>query len=325
MVDAYSPILRSGRNEQQVIQWFGGFSHFEELDRALELHPILAVFEADDLALLPVFQDGGDRVYIDLPAYLGEKSTRFTDTVNRTIGTFGDRESFFEEFADRIPFPMISGFPDSPIGYEHHVAIHRALEDVYPRIAHRLMVTSRSDGFSGRQRQQLQRLREVARPGDDVFMFDVVDIKMGADPPVEAELAHLSEVFANFETGVLNAFDALQGQPENLTPGLADRFDCSTFGDFAIDRRYPSRGGGRPSSITLTHYHPNHRRVEYFGGEHYADAAATMLEWEAWETEHCDFCADIAAMVEQGIDQDLGRGKRNRMGHYIESVLRGAI
>lgn len=325
MTTAYSPILRSGRNEQQVIQSFGGFAHFEGSDRAFDLHPIYVVFEEDDLAQLPIYEDAGDRVYVDLPEYLGDKATRHTDTINETLNRFGSRESFFRENSDRIEFPLISGFPDHPVEYGIHVSIHQSLRDDYSRIGHRLMVTSQADGFSERQRAVLEDLRDIARPDSDVIMFDVMDVSLGEGTSVEEELEYLVDMFADFETGVLNAFDPLQDQPENLTPEFAERLGCSSFGDFAIDRRYPPDGGGRPNTINLPHYYPNHQRVEIFEGADYADAGANLMEWDAWDTHHCDFCTDIATMVEQGIGQDLSRGKRNRMGHYIESVLRGAI
>lgn len=324
MPDAYNPVLRNGENERQVIQSFGGFNHFDDSEHDLALHPIVAVTSEEDLGELHAYRDAGNRVYVDLPEYLGDKATKFTEDINETIDEHGSRESFFRSNSDEIQFPMISGFPDRPVEYGIHISIQSALEDEYSQIAHRLMVASRTNGLSDGQKETLKELVETIRPQRDVVMFDVVDIELGEDNKVEDDLKYLAGLFEDFETGVLNAFNAMQGQPDNHSPGLADRFGCTSFGDFAIDRRYPS-GGGRPESVTLPHYHPNHATAELFPGEDYAAAGEKLLEWEDWDTDHCDFCTDIATLVELGAGQNFSRWKRNRMGHYIESVLRGTI
>lgn len=324
MPDAYNPILRNGPNERQVIQSFGGFSHFDDSEYELALHPIVAVTSEDDLAELHPYRDAADRVYVDLPEYLGERATRFTEEINETLAEYGTREEFFRSNSDSIQFPMISGFADRPVEYGIHVSIQLSLEDDYSRIAHRIMVASKTNGLSDNQKQTLKELVEKARPEKDVILFDVVDVELGEESKVEDDLKYLAELFEDFETGILNAFNAIQGQPDNHSPRFADRFGCTSFGDFAIDRRYPS-GGGRPESVNLPHYYPNHATVEIFPGEDYANAGEDLLEWEDWDIDHCDFCTDIATLVERGAGENYSRWKRNRMGHYIESVLRGTI
>lgn len=324
MPDAYNPVLRNGANERQVIQSFGGFSHFDDSEYDLALHPIVAVTSEEELAELAAYRDAGDRVYVDLPEYLGDKATKFTEDINETIADNGTRESFFRSNSDKIQIPMISGFPDRPVEYGIHISIQLALESEYPRIAHRLMVASRTEGLTNSQKETLKKLVETARPEKDVIMFDVVDVELGEDSKVQDDLGHLAALFEDFETGILNVFNAMQGQPDNHSPRFADSFGCTSFGDFAIDRRYPS-GGGRPKSVTLPHYHPNHSTAKLFPGDDYADAGEDLLEWEEWNTDHCDFCTDIATLVELGAGENFSRWKRDRMGHYIESVLLGTI
>lgn len=325
MPDAYTPVLRDGPNERQVIQSFGGFSRFDfdESEYALELHPIVAIETDEDLAALPTYQDAGQRVYVDLPEYLGNRSTKYTEGINKTLGQYGSREEFFRANSDKISFPMISGLVDQPVEYGIHISIQRGLEATYPRIAHRLMIRSQSNGLSETQQSTLKELKEILRP-DDLVMFDVVDVELGEDSKVEEDLRSLARLFEDHKTGVLNVFNAMQGQTDNLSPGLADNLGCEFFGDFAIDRRYPS-GGGRPESVNLPHYHPNNQVARLFPGEDYADAGADLMEWKEWRTDHCNFCTDIATLVEQDEGERYSRWKRNRMGHYIETVLRGDI
>jgi len=325
MPATYSPILRNGRNERQVIQSFGGFRHFDDSEYSVSLSPIVEVESEEDLDDLPVYQDAGEQVYVDLPEYLGEKSTKLTEGINETLKKYGSREEFLRSNSRRIDFPIISGFPDTPVQYGIHTSLHRALEDTYLRVAHRLMVVSRKSGLSKKQKEELRRLAEVARPSKDVVMLDIVDIELSEGSKVKDDVEYLANLFREFDTGILNAFNALDGQTENFSPGLADEFGCELFGDFAIDRRYPPAGGGRPKSVNLTHYHPAEARAEIFPGGDYADAGRDLLRWSEWRADHCDYCREIASLVEQEKGEDFNRWKRTRMGHYIESVVRGGV
>lgn len=321
MPAAYSPIVRNGRNERQVIQSFGGFSHFTDTSSERQLRPIVEVESDEDLEALPLYQDAGDRVYVDFPVAHQERATKLTEGVNETLSHYGSREEFFRANSDKIEFPVVSGTPDSPVEYGIHISVHRGIEDDFDGVAHRLMVRSLKTGLSEDQKATLRDLAETTRPSSDVMMFDVVDTELGVESKVEDDIRFLSGLFSEYETVVLNWFDPLQGQTENLTPSIAERYDCDSFGDYAIDHRFPPDGGGRPKSVKLRHYHPQWREVAVFRGEDYADAGKDLLDWEEWDRDHCNDCRKIASLVEQGEGSDFNQWKRLRMGHYIRSVI----
>lgn len=328
MVQAYTPILRNGGNERQVIQRFGGFSNFQtpDIPHELELHPIVGVTTPSDLADLGTYEDAGEQVYVDFPVYLGNRSTKFAEEIGSTLENFGTRTDFYKEHSEKIHTPIISGFPGQiapPIDYSHHQEEQQELQDGFPRIGHRVMLRSRKDGLTHDQEEALRALEEVARPRSDLILFDVVDKEIGEDGPIQSTLCFVTDLFSEFDVGILNAFDAMEGQTENHSPTFARQFSCRFFGDFAIDRRYPSSGGGKPSSVTLPHYHPGHQTVKEANGEDFAQAGEDLIEWNEWDSDHCYYCQDIESMVQQGIGRDYSRWKRARQGHYIQTILRG--
>lgn len=326
MTAAYCPIIRNGPNEKEVIQSFGGLSHFEDTELERPLHPILEVKSVDDLQALPLYEDAGERVYIDLPVAHTERATKLTEGVTATLNKHGSREEFFREHSDQIGFPLISSLLEArqaPVEYGVHLSVHRALEDEFDRIGHRLMIRSLKPGLTDKQKEALRELAEVTRPDRDVLMFDIVDSERGEERRAEKDIRFLSNLFDGYETGVLNAFDPMNGQTENRGPNLADRYNCDFFGDYAIDQRFPPKMGGRPKSVKLRHYHPEQRDVAVFPGKDYAVAGRDLLGWDEWDRDHCNHCRQIASLVQQGKGNDFNRWKQARMGHYIHSVVHG--
>jgi hypothetical protein len=187
------------------------------------------------------------------------------------------------------------------------------------------MIRTRLEGLSDNQTHQLTDLANTARPGRDVMFIDVVDNDIEPGGPVDEMLQVLAKIFDDYNIGLLNAFDPYEGLKDNLTPGFSSKYNFEFFGDFAIDRRYPSSGGGEITSVTLPHYHPNHQSVVEFEGDDFADAGEELVEWGEWENDHCQYCRDIHSMVQQGIGRDFERWKRSRQGHHIHTMLRGNI
>lgn len=325
MPKAYTPVLRPGRNERQVIQSFGGLSQFTDSDSSLSLRPLVEVASDDDLDRLAPFRDAGKEVYVDLPEYLTQRSTKYTVDINETVEEYGSREEFFRSNSSDIAVPTVSTFAERPVEYGIHKSMHLALEETFPRIAHRLMVRITSGGLTDDQQATLDEVADIARQGSDVILFDVVDVGYEEGGDLDDDLRFLTETFEGYETGVLNVFDAFEDQPENITPGLADRFGCESFGDFAIDKRYPPDGGGQPPVVYLRHYHPNHGQVETFEGSDYGEAASELVGWADYEAGHCEYCRQAASAVEQGQPGNASFWKRIRMGHYIESTLHDQI
>lgn len=325
MPDAYIPILRPGRNERNVIQTFGGLSQFSTHDRNLDLRPLVEVATDDHLEQLAPYRDAGQEVYIDLPGYWSRRSTKFTDAINRTLRNYGSREEFFRSNRSQIDVPVVSTFADRPVQYGVHESMHLALEDSFPRIVHRVMLRSQWGSLTTDQRSTLQDVSERARPGNDLFLFDVVDVGYQENENLDTDLDFLTTTFESQETAVLNVFDALDGQPENVTPRLAERFGCEAFGDFAIDKRYPKESGGPPPRTYLRHYYPNYGRVEEFEGSDYEEAARNLVSWADYDGEHCEWCRRAASAVEHDDIGNPSKWKRIRMGHYIESALQYQI
>ncbi|CQR49834.1 hypothetical protein [Haloferax massiliensis] len=317
MPDTYIPVLRNKQNERDVIQYFGGFSHFEGSNKnRLSLHPLVEITDDDDLDNLKPFQDAGELVLVDLPVYQAERSSDFGDAIESTIEEYGSRRAFYLENADRIDLPVVSGYIDETVDYGVHGLLQGALSDTYPAITHRLMVRM-TGSLSEEQRESLRKLADSLRPSDRV-LFDVVDV--GYTEELLADLRFLSEVFTGNERAVLSIFDPFNDERENRSPHVADELGIRGFGDFAINVRYPG-GGGRGETVTIRHYHPNHSFVEEFEGNTYEEASNELTGWDLWRTTHCDYCRD-AKRLSKG---DPSTWKRIRMGHYMTSVLRNEI
>lgn len=325
MPETYTPILRPGINERQVIQSFGGLAEFIDSDRDLNLKPLVEVGSEADLDYLEPFQDAGKEVFVDLPQYMTNYSTDLTDTINRTITEYGSREEFFRASSSEIRVPAVSTFADPPVQYGIHKSMHLALEVPFNRIAHRLIVRARKDGFTDEQKSDLKEIADLARPEADVILFDVYDVGYQEGGVVDENLSFLADTFRGFETGVLNVFDAMEDQNVNYTPILAERLGSEIFGDFAINKRFPPKNGGPPPVVYLRHYHPNNGEVEEFEGENYAEAANQLVGWADYEAGHCEYCREAANAVLQNEIGNPSKWKRIRMGHYIESALKNQI
>lgn len=325
MPDTYTPILRPGWNERQVIQNFGGLAPFLETEREMELRPVVEVASEEDLDQLGPFREASEEILIDLPEYYSNRSTKLTDSINQTLERYGNREEFFRKNATEIDAPTVSSFAERPVEYGIHISMQMALQETFPRIAHRLMIRVQRDGFDEGQMNTLREMARIARTDSDVILFDIVDVGYREGGPLDDHLDFLSATFRDYETGLLNVFDAVDDQPENHTPDLADRFGCDSFGDFAIDRRFPPDGGGRPPVVYLRHYYPNNGYVEEFDGQDYDEAATDLVEWDDYEADHCEYCRQAARAVDQNDTADPSLWKRIRMGHYIETTLRGQI
>lgn len=324
MPDVYTPILRPGINERRVIQTFGGLSQFTGSD-PVELRPLVEVSSDDDLNHLAPFREAGEEVLVDFPEYLMRTENDLTAAISQTLAEYGSREEFFRSNRPEIDVPCISTLDGRPVEYGTHKSIHMALREDFPRIAHRVLVRVQQESFNPNQRSMLREVANLAREDSDIVLFDVIDVGYEEGGSLDLDLQYLAETFGDYETGILNVFDALEGQPRNITPSLAERYECESFGDFAIDRRYPPKGGGRPPVVYLPHYYPDRGRVEVFDGADYDEAAEALVGWDDYESEHCEYCRQAAVAVERGKANDPSLWKRIRMGHYIESMLENQI
>lgn len=325
MPETYTPILRPGSNERQVIQSFGGLAEYIETDRDLSLKPLVEVGLDADLDQLEPFQDAGEEVFVDLPQYMTNYATGLTDSVNQTITEYGSREEFFRANSQEIGIPTVSTFAEPPVRYGIHKSMHLALEDTFDRIVHRLIVRSRKGGFTENQKSALAEIADLARPESDIILFDVYDVGYQEGGIVDENLSFLVDTFQGFEMGVLNVFDAMEDQNVNYTPILAERLGCEIFGDFAINKRFPPEDGGPPPVVYLRHYYPNHGEVEKFEGEDYAEAANQLVGWADYEAGHCEYCREAANAVQRNEIGNPSKWKQIRMGHYIESALKNQI
>lgn len=325
MPEVYNPILRPDGNEREVIQTFGGLSRFSDTDQNLSLRPVVEVAGDEHLSHLTPFRDAGETVYVDLPEYWTRRSTKYTKAIKDTLENHGSREEFFRANEAKIDVPVVSTFAKRPVEFGIHKSIQLALEDTYPKIAHRLMIRRRKNGFSDHQEKTLKELSEMARASSDVFFFDVVDNGYTPEGGLDDNLEFLSNTFVDFSCGVFNVFNALQGHFENITPKLSDSYSFESFGDFAIDYRYPTEGGGPTPTAYLRHYYPHHGRVREFEGKGLSEAAEGLVDWDDYESDHCEWCRRAASAVEHDNIGNASKWKRIRMGHYIESALQDQI
>lgn len=323
MPNSYIPIVRPGPNEKEVIRNFGGLSRFGDSDHLHALRPIVEVGSDSDLQNLAPFREAASDIFVELPEYLTEQTTAYTKPVNTTLEKYGSREEFYRANSNKIDIPVISGYSESPVEYGIHKSLHLGLEGTFPSIVHRIMLRATECGLSEEQRSMLLELDEIARPESDIILIDVIDVGYQEGGHLYRDIQWLTEIFHEFERGILNVFDPYEGQPENVTPRVADQLNCESFGDFAVDRRYPPAGGGRPPVVYLKHYHPDHGHIEEFEGTNYEEAASELLGWAEYEASHCEFCRRAVRAVEQNKARNPSLWKQIRMGHYIESALQG--
>jgi hypothetical protein len=250
---------------------------------------------------------------VDLPIYLTERANAYDEPVSELVEEYGSSTNFLHKEADRIPIPVISGSIDPP-DYAAYLPAYRTLEEEYDRIALRLMLTDFGIELTDDQKDSLEELAEELRDRD-IVLFDLVD--NGVRDELKTDLRYLANLFENNLTGVLNAFDAYNGHPENQSPHLAEEFEASAFGDFGINQRFKPDGGGAPANVKHRHYHPNHSTVEFFEGNDYIEAQEELTSWSEWNRSHCDGCRRAGRTS----NNDPNTWKQIKMTHYFSSVL----
>lgn len=317
MPDTYIPILRNGRNEPQVVQNFDQSSLPGSPSRDLSMTPLIEVAEEDDIEDLGTYRAAGSPVLVDLPVYLTERANKYNDGVSELIDQYGEVEAFYQNHADEIDVPVVSG-PFDPVDYSVYKPRVKELREYFDQVAVRVMLRGFNDVLTGDQRGSLEELAEVIEEADYV-LFDLVD--NGVTDELEEDLAYLNDLFSVATTGVLNAFDAYNDHPDNESPRLADENGAEAFGDFGINQRFKPDGGGQPEKVNIRHYYPNNATVEFFDGDDYEEAAEDLLDWDEWDRSHCDGCR----RADRTTSYDTNTWAQIKMEHYFSSILRGEI
>ncbi len=322
MPQIYHPILRNKQNERDVVQSFGGLTHFEHTnDRVIDLEPIIEIGGDTDLNDLDPFVDASNGVLVDLPVYQMARDTSFGNAVESAVTEYDGRVGFYQANADCIDRPVVSGRIETPVDYDIHHIQQQALRDYFRTVVHRLMIRL-TGPLTDSQRESISTLAESLRPTDQV-LFDIPDT--GYSDGLRENLRFLSRTFSDNQLGVLNVFNPFDGDGTNRTPYVAEEFGMDGFGDFAINVRYPGNGY-QGDTVIIRHYHPSQSVVREFDGSTYEGASDDLTDWNEWQTQHCDFCRDADLLSTGGMStRNPNAWKQIRMGHYLTSMLRSEL
>lgn len=317
MPSQYTPIVRNGWTERKTFHEFSISSLSGPWSPEIPMAPLYEVQSVGDLREQDVFATAGELVMIDLPQYLTEEPSKYREQVQETIDDYGSAEQFYIAEASRIDVPVVSGGID-PLNYSEYLPRYTLISSHFDRVALRLFLQQPKAALSDLDKDALEELEETIG-GDDIVIFDIVD--NGVTDTLRRDLEYLSELFGDRRQVVCNAFDALSWYTENKTPKLADHIGADGFGDFGINSRFKSDGGGGGGRNYIRHYHPNHASVKVFEGDDYQDAADDLTDWDDWERGHCDACR----RAERTGNADARTWAEIRMHHYVSSITKGEI
>lgn len=311
----YTPILRDGPSERDVIRQFGGLSRFTE-DRRGKLYPLLEVTDASDLENLGLYADPADKLLIDAPQYLTQDENELTESVEELLDESGGPIEFLNSHTDSIPVPVVSGTVSNPITYFQYLNLYRDVSNDFDRVALRLFV--RPNGLTDTQREDLDKLKNLIGQ-DDLVLLDILEVaQLGIGDEGRETLRKLCDIFDRQSVIILNPFSSHEGENYNFGPDIARDLNATGFGDFAINYRFPeSVPLGNIDTRIIRQYSPTNSEVHQFRGNGYSEAFEELEAWELWDPTHCEFCR----RAEAEDTEDLRFWKRVRTGHYIYAAL----
>lgn len=306
----YLPILRDGRNEQEVMQEFSGLNRFGELREGKLLYPLLEVTDEDDLQNLDAYQQAGDEVFIELPAYLGEQENHALEgEINALLERYDGQNGFYREHEDKIDVPVISGHPGDDLLHSYEQA-----KEQFDEVVLRLLLSEM--GNNGELAGANEIGKEIA--SSDLVVFDLLDT-VNLEEGGYDYLDTLAKIFSENRTVVANALNVYEGEAYNWGPEVVDEYGFDGFGDFAVGGRYPP---------IIPNLHESRKKYRQYGvgdfemrefeGDSYEEAVQELEEWERWRQNHCPFCQQLGSRDRECTSH---MAKQARVGHYIHSVF----
>ena len=322
-LSVYSPILRDGQVERNVIDEFSGLRRFQQ-DETLDIVPIIEIADESDLDNLEVYVQAGKPVLVDVPEYLTEteEPNGFTAKVEKLLEGVGGPIEFLNQNSDDIGVPVVSGHLESPFDYSDLSSRYQNLSDDFTRAAIRVFIGSSE--LTKIRKDDLRELQETI-PDDDILLFDSIEpAELGPESTARKNLIEAASIFENNQRIILDAFSVFRGVNYNFGPAIAREAGVSGFGDFAHDRRLPPAEDipmGMHNTRNIYHYDYEDRQQRKFQGDDgYSgqdSAFEALSDWDKWNPDHCEFCEEAEARDSEGPTF----WKWVRMGHYVESVV----
>lgn len=322
-LSVYSPILRDGQVERNVVDEFSGLRRFQQ-DGTLDIVPIIEVVDESDLDNLDVYAQTGKPVLTDVPEYLTEteEPNGFTTDVEELLEDVDSPIEFLNQNSDDIGVPVVSSHLESPFGYSNLTSRYQNLSDDFARAAIRVFIGSSE--LTDIQRDDLRELRNIISD-DDILLLDSIEpAELGPESTARENLIEAASIFESNQRIILDAFSVFRGINYNFGPAIAREAGVSGFGDFAHDRRLPPAEDipmGLHDTRNIYHYDYEDRQQRKFQGEDgykgQDSAFEALSDWDKWNPEHCEFCEE----AEERDSEGAIFWKWVRMGHYVESVV----
>jgi len=319
----YSPILRDGQVERNVVDEFSGLRRFRQ-DGTLDIVPIIEIVDESDLDNLEVYAQAGNPILVDIPGYLTEteEPNGFTAEVEELLEDVDSPIEFLNQNYNKIDVPVVSGHLESPFEYSILSSRYQNLSDDFARAAIRVFIGSSE--LTSKQRKDLQRLQDTISDGDILLLDSIEPAELGPKSTARKNLIEAASMFESNQRIILDAFSVFRGVNYNFGPTIARQIGVSGFGDFAHDRRLPPAEDipmGMHDTRNIYHYDYEDRQQRKFQGDDgYSgqdSAFEALSDWDRWNPNHCEFCEEAEARDSEGPTF----WKWVRVGHYIESVV----
>lgn len=289
---------------------FGGLSRYEKLREGKALCPLLEITSPEDFDNLSSYRQASDRLFLELPEYLSEKSNGLKEDVDSLLKVHSSQNEFYREYEDEIDIPVISGRP-----VPETLEAYRTARERFGEVAVRLFLARElEDGELAEMNRLGHELRET-----DYAIFDLVDT-VDMDRGDYSYLEALADIFSASRTIVANAMNVYSGEPYNWGPETAVEYGFNGFGDFAVGGRYPPVAipNFHEATKIVRHYGVDDFEINEFEGDSYEEAAQSLEAWKPWRQAHCPFCRQLGNRED---DCTSHMAKQVRVGHYIHSVL----
>ena len=308
---SYVPILRDGRNEQQVVDDFDKFADNNGVNYQSQIFPLIELKNREDRGELDSYRDLTDRLMIEFPHHLLYSDNKYSDDVEELIDEYSGEVDLYADVLEGDEIPVVSSSAQRPMDYGDYLGRYRALKDEYNPVAIRLFI--RGAKLDKRQKAVIKGLFSELRD-TDIVLLDLVDVA-GMDHRAYSNLEWARSQLSNQECFVLNAFKYTESN-HNYGPIAAQDLNASGFGDYAINMRFPQEMNFAPPTKYIRLYDSETHDIHNYGGANYEEALDEVLDSGDWDPSDSPFVKKAF----NNPNLDPSTWKRIRMGHYMWEV-----
>jgi len=270
------------------------------------------------------FRSKYGKVMVDVPSYLVESSSRYYDAFQNFISNNPNPLNFYKKYQSIIDIPVIStqSSGDMKAAYNLITTNLQQLQPFFKQIAVRIKVHTVDLTSTPEIVTAYKDLIKSMRP-TDLILFEIFDISR-MEHAIQSNLNIMcaQSGLYSLKGYVLNAFNPVDNG-HNYGPLFSYKLQLSGFGDFATEKRFPSRGGTSPNRI-IRYYYWNKFLLKEHLNSNYTTAINSIKSNHFWTNNipthrlNCRAC-DI---VENASNYNQGSvfWKRFRVLHYLNCI-----